>query len=500
MSKRVIIIGSGVGGLASACLLAKAGYNVELFEKNKQLGGKAGQFKAKGFTFDTGPSWLLMPEVFEHFFDLLGEDIDKLLPLKRLSPSYQVTFKDTLLGAVKIYGNPARDIETLQTFEPNSKEQLKEYMSEVKSIYKIALEEFLYRNYNSRLDLVTPKNILKASKLNVLSNLDDYVAKRFISPEARAILTYPSAFLGTDPARAPALYRLLSHIDFAQGVYYPKGGMYKLIESLHLLAKQYGVKVHRNYPVDKILIDAGRATGVQSKGKEYKADVVISNTDRHHTETVLLDPKYRGYPASFWKKSTYGPSALLIYLGVSGKIQSLQHHNLIFAREWNKKFSRLFSDHKLPNDPSFYLCMPSKTNKTTAKKNHESLFVLVPVPAGLAYKDEKLEAYSKDIIRTLQTSLHIPDLEKRIVYKKLFCRQDFETEFNAYRGSAFGLSHTLRQSATFRPSNKHKKISNLLFVGADTTPGVGLPMCIISAELAYKRIINDSSPGPLKKL
>lgn len=498
MRKKVIIIGAGVGGLATACLLAKAGFDVHIYEKNKLAGGKAGQLKAKGFTFDTGPSWFLMPEVFEHFFTLLGEDMKKLLRLQRLSPSYQIYFKDTLLGTTKIYGDAAKDIKTLQSHEPHVKELLQEYIADASYKYKLAMDEFLYKNTSSKLDFLNPRMLLQAHKLNVLSNLDEFVRERFLSPEIQAILLYPAAFIGTDPKQTPALYSLLSHIDFTQGVYYPKGGMYALVETLESLAKKYGVKITYSKPVEKIIVGSSRVQGVVVSGKKKLADVVISNTDRRHTEQVLLPRPDRSYSTRFWKKQTYAPSALLMYLGVSGKISHLEHHTVVFAKEWDKKFSRLFNNRKLPKDPSFYVSMPSKTNASVAPKNHEALFVLVPVPAGLAYKDDELKKYSNEIIATMQQTLSIPGLKSRIVYKKLFCRQDFENKFNSYRGSAFGLSHTLKQSAMFRLPNQHKKLDNLLFVGADTNPGIGLPMCMISAELAYKRIINDTSSGPLK--
>lgn len=500
MDRHVIIIGAGFGGLATACLLGKAGYRVTIYEKNDQAGGRLGLIEAEGFRFDSGPSWFLMKDVFEHFFGLLDQDLDNLVELQRLSPSYQVLFKDTLMGAVKMYGETDRDTATLESYEPRSREQLKDYIEQSSYKYEVAKREFLYKNYNSRADFFTPKLIREGVKLNVLSNVQKFVTKQFSSREIQTILQYPLAFLGTDPKKAPAIYSLMSHLDFTQGVYYPKGGMYELTQILVRLAESYGVNIQLNQPVDKILCKNGRAQGVMVNGEKIKGDVVISNADIHHTEQALLDKKDRAYSGRYWAKRTVAPSALLLYLGVSGRYPDLEHHNLVFSKNWDKKFSALFGKKKLPKDPSFYVCNPSKTNPSVAPNDHENLFVLVPVPAGVRYSDEQLEKFSNEVLEAMESSLHLKGLRQRIVYKKAFCRKDFEQQYNSYRGSALGLSHTLKQTAVFRPSNQHKKLPNLLFVGANTTPGIGLPMCLISAELAYKRIINNTSSSPLKKL
>lgn len=522
-SKKVIIVGSGFGGLASACIFAEAGFDVTLFEKNKRFGGRAGLVEVKKnnkgtwaeidpsnktskarpgnvFRFDSGPSWYLMPDIFEHFFTLINEDANKQLELKRLNPSYQVLFKDTLVGPTKIYGDIKKDGQTLDAFEPQADYKLSNYLESASYRYETAISKFLYKNYDSIFDFFTPQMMSEGIKLNVLSNMQKYVSKYFTSKEIQKILQYPLVFLGASPKNAPALYSLMSHVDFKQGVFYPMGGIYRVTQTLVKLAKKRKVTMQSNAVVEKIIVKQGRATGVVANGKEYKADIVISNADIEFTESNLLEKEYRTYSKHYWKKRVMAPSALILYLGVKGSYDQLEHHNLVFSRDWDKNFSEIFKSKKFPADPSFYVCNPNKTDPTVAPKGHENLFVLVPIGADAKYTPEKLDEYSEKILETMETTMHLSDLRKRIVYKKLICVKDFKADYNSYQGSALGLAHTLKQTAVFRPRNQHKKIPNLLFVGANTTPGIGLPMCLISAELAYKRTIDDQTSGPLEKI
>lgn len=521
--KKVVIIGSGYGGLASACIFAKAGYDVTVLEKNPQFGGRAGLIEVKknkagkwteqprkntktipksrnAFRFDAGPSWYLMPDVFEHFFKLIGEKPDKYLSLKQLSPGFQVYFKDTLLGTTKIYGNLAKDAEVFEAFEPHAGKIIRSYVDEASYKYEIAVEHFLYKNYNRIGDFMNRRMLTEGRKLNALSSMQKYVGKWFHSTEIQKILQYHLVFLGASPKQAPALYSLLSHVDLKQGVFYPMGGLYHLTQALVGLAEKKGAKLVANATVEKIVVTNGRATGVIVAGKEYQADIVISNADIKHTEEKLLNYKDRTYTPRYWRKRVLAPSALLIYLGVKDSYPELEHHNLVFSRNWDKNFKEIFGKKKFPSDPSFYVCNPNKTDPTVAPKGHENIFVLVPVSAGVRYTTEELEKFADITLETMERTMHLKNLRKNIVYKKLYCADDFQQEFNSYKGSALGLSHTLRQTAVFRPNNQHKKIPNLLFAGANTTPGIGLPMCLISAELAYKRVIKDTTSQPLQKL
>lgn len=501
MSKKVVIIGAGVGGLATACILGQAGYKVTIYEKNSQAGGRAGTFTAEGFTFDTGPSWYLMPDVFEHFFELLGENAGELLKLKRLEPSYRVFYKDKLFGAVDIFGELERDGSTLEALEPGARNKLRGYLEKSTYQYNLAMNRFLYKNYDSLADFFTPDMLLRSLRLNVFTTMQKYVSRHFSSAEVQKIMQYPLVFLGASPNNAPALYSLMSHIDFKQGTFYPEGGMYKLTETLVALAKARGVNIICDTPVAAISANGGKAMGVILKdGSRIEADIVISNADIAHTELELLKPQYRSYSDRYFSKRTMAPGALLLYLGVKKEFPNLSHHNLVFSQDWSANFKAIFETKRWPGDPSFYVCNPSKTNSGVAPKKHENLFVLVPIPARTDYKEQELEKYSEWILNTMERVMHLDSLKENIVYKKIYCSKNFQEEFNSYQGSALGFAHTLRQTAVFRPSNKSKKLSNLFYVGAGTTPGIGLPMCLISAQLVYKRLIGDKSSHRLNSI
>jgi phytoene desaturase len=501
MSKKVVIIGAGVGGLATACILAQSGYDVSIYEKNNQPGGRAGIFKANGFTFDTGPSWYLMPEIFEHFFELLGEDVNKLLKPQRLSPSYKVFFKDSLLGTTTITGDPALDRKTLNAIEPGAAAKLDTYLAKAEEQYVIATKQFLYKNYDSLTDFLTPQMLTQGLKMNVFSSMDSYVSRYFTTAELRKIMQYHLVFLGASPKNAPALYNIMSHVDFNQGVYYPKNGIHSLTKTLVKLAKNRGVSIHLNQPVKEIASNGYNATGVVlADGTSVPADVVISNADMAHTELSLLGQSDRSYSKRYFDKRTLAPSALLLYLGVDKTYANLEHHNLVFSKNWKANFDAIFKTKKWPHDPSFYVCNPNKTDAKLAPKGSENLFVLVPLPATTRYTQKELETYAEWILETMEKTMHLRGLRKHITYKKIYAAKDFEADYNSLQGSALGFAHTLKQTAVFRPNNVSKKLSNLYYVGANTVPGIGLPMCLISAELIYKRLTDDTSAGPLAKL
>ena len=486
--KKVVVIGGGFGGLATACLLAKQGHRVTLLEKNEQLGGRAGVYKHDGFVFDMGPSWYLMPDVFENFFNSLGEDVNDYFMLTKLSPSYQVFFKDVLNKPIDIFGDITKDTQTFDSIEPGSGKVLAEYLKKSEYVYNTAIDKFLYKNYTSAKDFLSPKLALEARKLSLFSNMDRYVKKYFKSPELQKILQYPLVFLVSSPYNAPAIYSLMSHVDFNQGVYYPQGGFGSVVQALIAIAKKYGVSLHTDSEVTKIVTKNGRATGVIRNDEHIAADIVISNADIHHTETKLLTQTERDHSTKYWNTRTLAPSALLMYLGVKGALPNFQHHNLIFSKDWHRNFAQIFDQPTWPEDPSLYISNPSKTDHTVAPKGYENMFVLVPIATGLSYTEQELEDYSNKILKTIEHETKTPQLRKNIVYKKLFCVDDFATRYNSFQGTGLGLAHTLKQTALFRPKNTSKKVKNLYFVGANTHPGIGVPMTLISAELTVRQI------------
>lgn len=501
LPKSVIVIGAGIGGLATAVLLAKNGVKVTVCDKLEKPGGRTGWLEEDGFFFDTGPSWFLMPEVFEHYFESIGEDMHKLLHLIRLDPGYKVFFESGV-GPVKIYGDQKMDASTFAKIEPGADKALAKYLVQAEKTYKAATESFLYTNFDNYFAFFRPKVLASVPQIGfaALTSMDKYVSKFINSPELKQLLEYHMVFLGTSPYKAPSIFRLMGHMDYSQGVFYPKGGMYSIIQVLVKLANRYGVRIMTNSEVKEIIVEDGNAKGIQlTSGKKLKAETVISNAEVHHTETKLLKQKDRTYSDKYFKKITPSPSAILMYLGVRGSLPQLIHHNLFFTSDWRKNFDEIIDKKVWPEPASMYVCKPSATDKNVAPKGHENVFVLVPVPAGDdIISSEELAKHADKYIEQIANYANIPDLKSRIVYKKFFGPNDFSKVYNSWQGSMLGPAHTLFQSALWRSQNKSKKVKNLYYVGGSTQPGIGMPMCLISAELVYKRLTGDRTISPLK--
>ena len=498
---RAVIIGAGIGGLATANLLAKTGWQVDVYEQQAAAGGRAGVLEMNGFKFDTGPSWYLMPEIYEHYFELLGLDVGELLELVRLDPGYKVFFD--YHAPLTINSRVEADRAAFAALEPGADKALDKYLASAKLTYDLAIKYFLFNPFTRLHTVIQPEVLRHSIKLGRLlgTPLHDFVKRSFKHQVLQQTLEYAAVFLGTSPFKGPSMYHLMSHLDFEQGVFYPQGGIYEIIRVMQKTGEDLGVNYHFDSPVVAITTTAGKATGIElASGEKISADVVISNADLHFTETQLLPEASQTYPESYWEKRTPGPSALLMYLGISGELPELEHHNLMFVEDWRTNFSDIYEAHVWPDNPSMYVCKPSQTDPSVAPKGNENVFVLVPLPSGVYEESDKTEAYAERCLDLVANYCKVPDLRKRIVSQKLYGPGDFAGELNSWQGGALGLGHTLRQSAIFRPANKSKKLNNLYYVGGDTQPGIGLPLCLISAEIVYKRLTNDHSPGPLKEL
>ncbi|CAH0194410.1 Dehydrosqualene desaturase [Microbacterium oxydans] len=518
---RIVVIGAGVAGLATAGLLAREGHEVTILERNSRVGGRAGTIERDGFRFDSGPSWYLMPEVFDHFFAMMGTTTEEQLDLTLLDPGYRVfrapETSDEAVSAVTVPAGRAAVAEFFESLEPGSGPALDAYLDSAHEASTMAEKHFLYNPFTRVRTLAAPEVLRALPRLFSLlgSRLQSFAAKRFRHPVIRQILGYPAVFLGTDPRSAPAMYHLMSALDLDQGVSYPQGGFWRVVERIEALARESGVSIVTDAEVTGIRT-ANTAAGTTVTGVEWidaagtrlleHADIVVSAADLHHTETALLPPSLRTYPESWWRHRTSGPGGILVMLGVRGALPELPHHSLFFTEDWDANFDAIFGrSPSIPAPASTYVCKPSATDQDVAPADHENLFVLIPVPADVEIGhggadgagSPQVEAAADAAIDMVSEWAGIPDLRDRIVVRETIGPADFQDDYHSWRGGMLGPAHILSQSAMFRAQNASRKVQGLFYAGATTAPGVGVPMCLISAEIVLKRIRGDHSGGPL---
>lgn len=499
-ARRVVVVGGGIGGLAAAILLGRAGHRVTLFEKHDTLGGRARVFTEDGFRFDMGPSWYLMPDVFEHFFALVGRRVEDYLTLHPLAPSYRIHLPDDPLP-VDLYSDVARDGVTLSRFEPGAPEKLRRYIDRIGHEYALSMRSFVYRNANSPLDFLTWSTVRDGRHLPLLRSMHRHLSEHFEHPTVRRILEYQTLFLGSAPHKTPAVYGAMNYVDFAMGVFYPEGGIGAVIDALARLAGEFGVEIRTGAPVMRVATRNGAVEGVVLTGGEVvPAHAVVSNADLWFTETRMLETGEQSYPEAWWRKKVPAPSAFIVYLGIEGRAPSLTHHNLLFPSDWERSFGELFETPRLPTEMSLYVCCPSRTDPGVAPPGCENLFALQPIPAGTVLSASDRAAMEERVLDALESRFGVEDLRARIRVKRIYTVDDFAEDYNAFRGNALGgLAHSLDQSSVFRPSNVSKKVRGLYYVGAGTNPGIGMPICLISAELLLKQFVGDRSEGPLAR-
>jgi phytoene desaturase len=485
---KVIIIGSGFGGLAIAGLLVKDGFDVRVFEKNDLPGGRASIWKKDGFLFDLGPSWYLMPDVFEKFFAEFGKKPSDYMKLKRLDPSYRVFFGKN--DYVDISKDLDKNLNLFEKMEKGSAEKMKKYLETSRYQYQVAMNDFIYKDYRHLKDFFKPKLVKEGIKLHMFDKLDSYAKRFFDSDRIRKILEYTIVFLGGSPFDSPALYSLMSHVDFDLGVWYPMGGMGELVNAMYKIAKENGAEFVFDSPVKKIIVENNKTTGVETNDKKYKSDIVITNADMAWAEINLLKKDYWSYSKRYWDSRKIAPSAYLLYLGLNKKIKSLVHHNLYFDSNWENHFYQIFKTPQWPDKPSYYISCTSKTDKTVAPEGCENMFILAPVAPGLEDTNEIREKYYIKILRHLE-SLIGENIMDSVIVKRIFAHNDFSVRYNAYKGTALGLAHTLKQTAIFRPAHKSKKVKNLYYTGHYNHPGIGVPMVIISSQILSQTIKNE---------
>ncbi len=483
---KVAIIGSGFSSLAAASYLAKAGYDVTVYEKNSTLGGRARQLKSDGFTFDIGPTWYWMPDVFDVFFNDFGKKSSDYYQLERLSPAYKVYFSEN--DSIVISDNLNSIINTFESIEKGSGKKLQSFINEAKSNYEIAIKDLVYRPGDSIFELITFETAKKITQF--FSTISCDVESKFNDYRLQQILEFPVLFLGAKPSNTPSFYNFMNYADFGLGTWHPKGGMYKVVEAMHRLAIELGVQFEVNANVEKIVLNQDKATGLIVNGNKIDADIVLSGADYHFTET-LLETSKRQYSEKYWDKKTFAPSSLLFYVGFDKKIQNCNHHVLFFDAEFKQHAKEIYDTKKWPENPLFYASFPSLTDDTFAPDGMEAATFLIPLAIDLEDTPEIREKYFDLIIDRFE-KLTNQKVRENIIYKSSFCVNDFKNDYNSYKGNAYGLANILTQTAFLRPKIKSRKVENLYFTGQLTVPGPGVPPSLISGKIASEKIIKEN--------
>ncbi len=485
----IAVVGGGFGGLSTACYLADAGADVTVLEKNEQLGGRASRLEADGFEFDMGPSWYLMPDVFERFFGHFDREPSDYYELQRLDPHYRIFFKDG--DRVDMKPDVEANVETFESYEEGAGQRLREYLDTSETHYEVAMNQFVYEDRPRLRDWVD-LDVMRAAPigLQLLGTMDDYVADYFENPKLQQIMQYTLVFLGGSPKNTPALYNMMSHVDFNLGVYYPEGGIGAVVDGVVALGEELGVDYETDAAVSEII---SRREGFELElpgGRRDRFDLVVSDADYAHTEQDLLPEHERGYDADYWESRTYAPSAFLMYLGVEGDVDPLEHHTLVLPEDWDPHFEQIFDDPAWPDDPAYYVCVPSATDDSVAPDGHSNLFVLVPIAPGLDDDDATRERYRERVLDDLADNTGV-ELRDRIVFEEQFSVSEFADRYNSMKGTALGMAHTLRQTAILRPDRRSKQVDGLYFTGSYTTPGIGVPMCLIAGQHTADAVVDD---------
>ncbi|MGB2244743.1 MAG: phytoene desaturase family protein [Flavobacteriaceae bacterium] len=475
--KKIIVIGSGFSSISVASYLARSGHQVEIYEKNSTPGGRARQFKKEGFTFDIGPSWYWMPDVFESYFGDFGKQVSDYYQLKKLDPGYEVYFDNQ--DSIKIGDSLEKIYAAFEKEEAGSSVPLKRFIKKAEENYDIAIKDLVYRPGISPLELITPATVKKVGYF--LSTIKREVLKEFNNPRLAQILQFPVLFLGAKPSQTPAFYNFMNFADFGLGTWHPDKGMYSVVNGMVKLAEDLGVRFYTDHAVDKILVEKGKAIGILTQGKTIKADVVISGADYHHSESLLEAP-YRAYSEQYWDKKTFAPSSLLFFVGLDKKLKNVSHHTLFFDVDFDAHAADIYDHPKWPEDPLFYANFPSITDATMAPKGKETCFLLIPIAPGLKDTPELRKKYF-DLVIDRMERLTDQSVRDAILFSESFCVNDFIEAYNSYKGNAYGMANTLMQTAFLRPKLKSKKVENLYFTGQLTVPGPGVPPSLISGKI-----------------
>ncbi len=477
-----VVIGAGFAGLAAATRLADLGFSVTVLEKHATAGGRARLFESDGFKFDMGPSWYWMPDVFEQFFEKAGESVSTYFDLVRLDPSYRVWFEDGPLDIPATLGKVKALFESL---EPGCGDAFDRFMNEAGEKYRLGMAEFVWKPGNSIWEFANFEAILSSMNMAMFSSLSKHIRSHFSHPKIIEILEFPVLFLGSRPEHSPALYSLMNYADTALGTWYPMGGMIQIVRAMESVARKKGVRFCFDTEVTGIVEGEGRVSEVTFKDGSIRCQVVVAAADYHHVEQRLLPAQWRLYDDAYWKSRKMSPGALIYFLGVNKRLAHLDHHNLFFDVPFEPHADAIYDHPRWPADPLFYVAVPSKTDASVAPEGSENLFILIPLAAGLEAKDNEHEVLFEKVMLRLEQAVGA-DIRSSVVFKRSYAHKDFQEDYHAFRGNAYGLANTMSQTAFMKPKMR-SKLPGLFYAGQLTTPGPGVPPSLISGQVAAEQ-------------
>lgn len=506
--QKIVVIGAGFSGLSVASFLGKAGYDVTILEKHSMSGGRARKFSVNGFTFDMGPSWYWMPDVFDRYFGQFGKKVSDYYTLNRLDPSYRIYWQDAPMDIPADY-NAFKQL--FNELEPGSAAKLEQFIAEAAFKYKVGINKLVHKPGRSLTEFIDLDLISGLFKLDVFNSLQSHVRSLFKNEKIRQLLEFPVLFLGALAENTPALYSLMNYADIVGGTWYPEKGMYEIVDAMCKVAVEQGVKFRFNEDVKEIVIKDGKAIGVKSLSNPsvpatadtslpisdsrlpietyFEADIVVGAADYHFIETKLLPKAFRSYSDKYWDTRVMAPSCLLYYVGLSKRLDKITHHTLFFDTSFAVHGDEIYTSKQWPTNPLFYVSAPSVSDDTVAPVGCENLFLLIPVSAGLAGDNETLrDKYFDMIIERMEVHLK-QSIKDSVIYKRSFALSDFISDYNAFKGNAYGLANTLLQTAILKPACKSKKVKNLFYTGQLTVPGPGVPPSLISGEVVAKEVM-----------
>lgn len=488
INRKAVVIGAGFAGISAATNLARHNFNVVVVDKNSMAGGRAQSFSGNGFSFDMGPSWYWMPDVFEKYFKLFGKSASDYYQLVRLDPSYRIFFAENDMLDI-----PARfqDLcQIFETLEKGSSIKLQQFLKQAAYKYEVGINKLVYKPGRSITEYTNFQLLLDVIRLDVFQSFYTHIRKYFRNKKLLQLLEFPILFLGAVPQNTPALYSLMNYADIHLGTWYPMGGMGSVVKGMQQLAEEKGVSFKFNQTVKQIVVENGKASKVITDKEAIEADVVIAGADYHHVEQCLLDEPYRNYSKSYWHTRVLAPSCLIFYMGISKKIKNLLHHTLFFDKDFGQHARDIYETPQWPDQPLFYVSAPSKTDCSVAPAEHENIFILIPIAPGLKDNEEIKEKYFYLIMERLE-NLTGESIKKEIAFIRSYAVSDFERDYNSFKGNAYGLANTLKQTALLKPSLKNRKVKNLYYTGQLTVPGPGVPPSLISGQVVSSEVIKD---------